>query len=48
MKGKKVSDKFLEIYNSIRKKMPKPSKVIRPDKEYSRKWDWRKEINNKE
>ena len=41
-----MSKSFLETYDSIRKKMPKPTRVIRPDKEYSRKWDWRKEIDN--
>ena len=41
-----MSKSFLETYNSVRKKVSKPTKVIRPDKEYTRKWDWRNELNN--
>ena len=42
-----MSKSWLETYDSIRKKMPKPSREMsNPKKEYNRKFDWRKEVNN--
>jgi hypothetical protein len=34
---KKKKNKFLDVYDKIRKPMPPPSKVINPKKKYNRK-----------
>ena len=42
-----MSKSFLETYNSIRKPICKGTKIMsNPKKEYTRKWDWKKELNN--
>ena len=41
-----MSKTFLETYNSVRKKVSKPTKIINPRNEYERKFDWRKELDN--
>lgn len=38
----------LDIMRSIRKKMPRPTRIVNPERDEDKNWDWRKEMSKGE